>query len=104
MLESSDLLLLGLIALVYMYWSNSQLAKEWAMRAVRAYCQEMEVQMLDDYIVLHRLWFKRDASGAIRFWRSYLFEFTSTGERRYKGSIVTLGRRVLNIELDPYRM
>ena len=96
--------MLGIIALAYMYWSKSQQAKEWAWREVRAYCQKMEVQMLDDYIVLHRLWFKRDGGGVIRLWRSYLFEFASTGEMRYKGRIVTLGQRVLTIELDPYRM
>lgn len=60
--------------------------------------------MLDGYVALNKLRLKRDESGKIRIWRSFLFEFTSTGEERYDGQITLLGVKILSIQLDPHRI
>jgi hypothetical protein len=52
---------------------------------------------------LRDIWLKRDLRGSLRFWRSYQFEFTATGENRYRGRVVTLGQQILSIELDAHR-
>lgn len=95
---------LSLIILFGMYWWSAQGVKQIALRAAKLYCQKMDVQMLDDCIVLHRFWFKRDQRGTIRVWRSYLFEFASTGEVRYSGRVIVLGRRILAVQLQPHRI
>jgi hypothetical protein len=62
------------------------------------------VQLLDDSVVLRGFWLQRDPRGALRVRRSYLFEFTSTGNERYHGCTVMLGRRVETIQLAPHRL
>ena len=57
---------------------------------------------IDFGVGLHRLWFRRDEWGRIKFWRLYEFEFASGANARYKGRAITLGRRILDINLEPY--
>lgn len=104
MFEFSDLILISLFFAFYIYWSSAQRAKEIAFQATRSYCSKMEVQMLDGYVALNKLRLKRDEGGKVRVWRSFDFEFSSTGEERYNGQIRLLGQRILSIELDPYRI
>ena len=103
-IELSDLaIVLGLAVIVYWYW-RAYAVKEMVLRIVRKHCQEMNVQLLDDSVVLRGLWFKRDAHDALRVRRSYEFEFTSTGDERYHGSAVVLGLRLEAIQLEPHRL
>jgi len=104
MFHLSEVMWLGLMIVSAMYWWSAQGVKQIALRAARLHCQEMDVQMLDDCVVLHRFWFKRDASGTMRIWRSYLFEFASTGDARYYGRVILLGRRILAVQLEPHRI
>ncbi len=102
--ELSDVLWLGFFLAACGYWWQAQGIKQQALQAVKSHCQEMEVQLLDDGIVLRGFWLKKDRTGMLRVWRSYLFEFTSTGEQRYGGRIILLGRHVETVQLDPYRL
>lgn len=99
-----ELLLISLFIAGFIYWFNAQGVKEIAYRATRAYCQKMDLQMLDDYVALNAFWLKRDAQGRIHIWRAYQFEFTANGNDRYNGKIVMLGRRIEFIQTEPYRM
>ena len=99
----SDLILIGLFLAFYFYWSSAQRVKEIALQGAGSYCLKKELQMLDGYVALTKLRFKKDDRGKIRVWRSFAFEFTSTGEERYNGQITILGRKILSIELDPHR-
>ena len=92
------------VVLVCLYWYKAQGVKEIAVRAAKSYCEKIEVQMLDDCVALRRLWFKRDPQGRMQFWRSFSFEFTSTGEQRYNGEIVMLGTKILSIDSEPHRI
>jgi len=79
-------------------------AREIAFLSATVYCQKMNLLLLDHYVALNAQWLKRDADGAIKVWRSFQFEFSSTGDERYKGKVVMLGGKVVSIQLEPYRI
>ena len=78
--------------------------REIALLAAARHCRDMEVQLLDQSIGTRSLWLKRDKHGVPRVWRRYQFEFTSTGEQRYHGQVITLGRTVETVQLETHRM
>ena len=92
------------MCLAYGYWFNAQRAKEIALTTARDHCLAMEVQMLDDYVALSGIRLKRDELGKIQLRRSFLFEFSSTGNERYNGTVFILGRRIESIYMEPYRI
>lgn len=104
MLSATDLLWIPLAGLVYWYWASSQAVKELALAATRRHCAELELQLLDHTVALDKLSLRRDLDGRVRVWRCWQFEFSATGNDRYRGRSVTLGRRVVAIELQPHRM
>lgn len=86
-----------------LYWSSGMKAREIAFSAVKQYCNKMDLLLLDEYVALQGQWLKRDESGRFKAWRSYQFEFSSTGDERYIGKVIMLGRQVVSIQLAPYR-
>lgn len=98
-----DLILIALLLSAYLYWFNGQQVKERALKAVRTHCLNLEVQMLDEYVALNSIRLKRDSTGKMRLGRTFLFEFSSTGNERYNGVCIMLGRRVESIQMEPYR-
>ncbi|MGZ8173138.1 MULTISPECIES: DUF3301 domain-containing protein [Methylobacter] len=98
-----DLILIALLLGAYLYWFNGQQVKEVALKAVRANCLNLEVQMLDEYVALNSIRLKRDQAGKMRVRRIFLFEFSSTGNERYNGVCIMQGRRVESIQMEPYR-
>ena len=92
------------VVLLLWYWWSAQGIKERALKAARAHCEGMDIQLLDDSVVLRRLWFKRDGRGSFRVWRLFYFEFTATGEERYSGTVEMLGMAVVSLQLAPHRM
>ncbi len=98
-----DLILIALLLGAYLYWFNGQQAKEIALEAVRAHCLKLEVQMLDEYVALCSIRLRREQAGNIKLQRSFLFEFSSTGNERYNGVCMMLGTRVESIQMEPYR-
>jgi len=99
-----DLILIALLLSACLYWLNGQKVKETAFKAVRANCLAQEVQMLDEYVALKSVRLKRDRTGKIRLQRTFLFEFSSTGNERYNGTCIMLGRQVESIQMEPYRL
>ncbi len=99
-----DLILIALLSGAYLYWFNAQQVKESALKAVRAHCLNLEVQMLDEYVALNSIRLNRDPTGIMRVRRRFLFEFSSTGNERYNGVCIMLGQRVESIQMEPYRI
>jgi len=99
-----DLLLIALLLLIGSYWSSGTKAREIAFMAVAMHCKKMDVVLLDDYVALNAQWLKRDTDGKVKVWRSYEFEFSSTGAERYQGKVILLGRKVSTIQLEAYRI
>jgi len=99
-----NLVLLLLLGLGLWYWWDSLEAKEIAREAGRRACQQAELQFLDDTVIKRKAWLRRDERGRMQFCRLYFFEFTRSGEQRYLGRVVMLGKRVGEVELDAYRI
>lgn len=101
---TNHFILIALLVLGFIYWYHGQKVKEIAYQATQAYCQSVQVQMLDEYIAGNGLWLKRDKFGKLQLQRTFVFEFASTGERRYNGKITMLGEQVEAIVMEPYRV
>lgn len=99
-----DLFLIVLLLLLAYYWSSATKAREIAFSAAVIHCRKMDVLLLDDYAALTGQWLKRDELGKVKVWRSFQFEFSSTGEERYHGKVIMLGRKILSIQMEPYRV
>ena len=99
-----NLLLLSLFATGLSFWWNTLGIKPIALRAAQRHCDEMGIQLLDESIVIRRFKFKRDRMGGMRVWRSFSFEFSTTGDARYRGRVDVLGKRVVNVQLEPHRI
>jgi hypothetical protein len=84
------------------FWWQSDKVKATALRHVYQYCKQQSLQVLDQTMVLNGLWFQRNDDGAIQLRRRYVFEFTSTGEERYRGSVEISGNRLQRITLPPH--
>jgi hypothetical protein len=100
----NEIILICFMCLAFMYWFNAQKAKEIALGAARDHCHAMDVQMLDGYVALNGIWLKRDKLRKMQLRRSFLFEFSSTGNERYNGTVLMLGRRIESIDMEPYRI
>jgi hypothetical protein len=86
------------------YWSSAKIVQELAYQAVKQHCQSLRLLMLDDYVAFHSIFIQRDDHGRLRLLRSYRFEFSSTGNERYNGTIILSGRQFCKIQLEPYRI
>jgi hypothetical protein len=85
-------------------WADSLRAREHAVAAGRAACVRHGLQFLDDTVAFARLRLGRDEGGRLRLRRTYLFEFSDTGDNRRHGAIVMLGAQVEDLQLEPYRL
>jgi Protein of unknown function (DUF3301) len=85
-------------------WIDSLRAREHAIAAGRAACARYGVQLLDETVAFTRLRLGRDDRGRLRLRRTYVFEFSETGDNRRQGAIVMLGARLEDLQLEPYRL
>jgi hypothetical protein len=104
MFSPASLLGLGVIAAAALYLWRSGEYTDRARQLARAHCQQLGLQFLDDSMVITGLRPMRAAGGALLFRRSYQFEFASTGDRRYRGTLVLEGRQLRHIELEAYKL
>lgn len=97
----TELILLGLfLALAWLWWDSMQ-AREAAVAAARTACEAENLQFLDDTVGIASLRPARNVDGRLLLQRAYDFEFSDTGDNRVRGSVVTLGRRVIMLRLLP---
>ena len=104
MYQLGDVALWLAVAAAGAYWWQSHAIRELALAATRAHCKQFDVQLLDETVALRRVRLRRDRGGQMRLERTYQFEFASTGDERYRGWTVMLGRRALSIDLQPHRL
>ena len=101
---AEELLLGALVALAGWLYYDGIRVREHALRAGREYCRNVDLQLLDETVSRQRIALARDAAGQVRIRRSYGFEFTSDGERRYRGEITMLGTQVQGVQVDLHRL
>lgn len=102
MLISDFILLVILIAFIF-YWLDSIRAKEIATKNALIACKKELIEFLDDTVVIKKVRLRRDVKGKIAIYREYQFEFSSTGEFRYKGVVRLLGQFLIDVDLEPYQ-
>jgi len=100
--DLSNLLWLVPVGIVFHYLWQSGKFKGRAREIASRHCQQLSLQLLDQSMVITGYWPARNAYGTLVMRRTYEFEFTSTGKRRYKGIIVLLGMRLESIDLEAY--
>jgi hypothetical protein len=104
MFSLTKLLLLILAGVIAVYWWQSGLFKGRARELAAANCRQLGLQLLDQSMVITAIRPVRDSSGRIEFRRTYQFEFSSTGDRRYQGQLVMQAMRLESIELEAYKL
>ena len=91
----TELILLAVFAALGWLWWDSMQAREAAVGAARAACNAEGLQFLDDTVGIASIKPARNAEGRLLLQRAYDFEFSDNGDNRIRGSVVTLGRRVI---------
>lgn len=104
MFSLANLLVLILAGVLAVYWWQSGLFKGRARELAIAHCRQLDLQLLDQSMVITAIWPALSNSGKIEFRRTYQFEFSSIGDRRYQGQLVMQGLRLQSIELETYKL
>ncbi|RDH42929.1 DUF3301 domain-containing protein [Zooshikella ganghwensis] len=81
-------------------WLDGIQCKDIARAAGKRACDDLQLQLLDDTVANIKTRLSRNQQGSITLLRYYRFEFTQTGEHRYKGTVQLLGHRIKHIHLD----
>jgi hypothetical protein len=100
----SDVIWVALFIAIVGIWWHGQGVKAQALIKVKRYCEEHNLQLLDESLVIRKLWFGRTKNGALSFKRTYFFEFTSTGEYRYRATVIMLGYQLLEIDAQTHHL
>ncbi|HEB87214.1 MAG TPA: DUF3301 domain-containing protein [Gammaproteobacteria bacterium] len=98
----NSLMLVIMLCTIVFFWWDSVGVKEKAREAGRQHCDRAEVQFLDDTVEFVRLRIRRNYHGQLRFYRTYRFEFSSTGAARFQGTIYMLGRTPDKVQMQAY--
>ena len=93
-------LLVGFAA--WLFWRQLAI-RERALAHALMVCEKNDVQLLDQGIGFAGFKLHKGKRGGWNLWREYVFEFTSTGEQRYKGRVFFEGQTVVRTELDAFR-
>lgn len=99
-----DILLVAGFALLAWIFLDGMRVREIALRAGRDYCRNIGVQFLDETVSRQAFGLGRNREGAFRLKRVFGFEFTSDGERRYRGEITMIGSRVGGVNVELHRV
>ena len=100
----SDFILFFILLSLFLYWLDSIRAKEVATKQARKACKKIMLEFLDETVVIKKIRLRRNSLGRLVFYREYQFEFTSTGEYRYKGRVTLLGKQLIRAEMETYQM
>ena len=88
---------------VLFYWLDGIRAKENAITHAKAACKKVLIEFLDDTVLIKKVRLRRNTQGQLSIYREYEFEFSSTGEFRYKGRVRLLGKYLIDVEMEPYK-
>lgn len=82
------------------FWHDTLRARELAVSRSKQYCQDIQVQFLDESVAQISIRPGRSESGHFAFHRCYHFEFSPNGNERYNGSAFVIGGHLQSIQLD----
>ena len=96
----NELLFIALLTVVIWFWQDALRARELAVSRSRRFCQDMNIQFLDESVAMISLKPGRDRSGHFAFHRYYHFEFSIDGHNRFSGTAYVIGQYLQSIQLD----
>ena len=96
-----ELFVIGLLGAGAWFWLDSLKAREIGIDAARLACDQAGWQLLDDSVAGQGLRLARDADGRLRLRRSFVFEYSDTGDNRRRGSVTLLGHDVEILSIRP---
>jgi hypothetical protein len=100
----TELFVLLLTGSVVWFWLDSLKAREAGIVAARRACQREGVQLLDETVVGHGLRFARNDHGHVVLRRGFDFEYSVSGDDRYRGTVVIEGREVVLVDVSAHRL
>lgn len=92
--------IIAVIATLCAWLWRGQGVHERAVLATRRYCRSQDLEFLDHTVALRKLRLKKDRKDQLCIARTYQFEFTTTGEERYTGTILMMGRKPDSIDVS----
>ena len=95
------LILILLFLVAWFLWTGLR-CKELACEAGQTHCTRHNVQFLDHTVERRKLLLTKDHKNNPCWFRSFNFEFATTGEHRYEGQIEMYGQHLKSIKMDPY--
>ncbi len=97
----SLIILIVLFLIGWFLWSAVR-SKEIACKIGMRHCERLNIQFLDHTVERVQLRLTRDHRKNPCWYRTYQFEFATSGEHRYQGLIEMYGHHFKSITLDPY--
>lgn len=101
-IDLKTLTFLFLLGFAGWYCWLAMAVKEGAVQAAKRACEKADVLMLDQSVYLSGVGLERDPEGRLRIRRTFSFDFTATGERRYRGWVTLLGQRLKSVAFQPH--
>ena len=83
-----------------LFWYRLREMRRYALSLVRRYCDQHQIQLLNDTVSFKRLWLMTQPRLLIG--RCYEFEFTADTLHRHKGWLYLQGLKVDRIETETY--
>jgi hypothetical protein len=97
-------LLLFSVALAILYYFSAIRIRELAIMAAQKHCKQLDVQLLDQSVSLERVRLTKNIAHRLTIERKFGFEFTSTGDERYRGKLHMHGNRITDIAVQAHRI
>jgi Protein of unknown function (DUF3301) len=91
-----------LLVLLIWFWFEIFRAQEAVKAMGKKICSQFHLQLLDDTVTLTRMRLMRDDLGRWNWQRTYVFEFSDSGNNRKQGVIVIRGLAMEMLELPGY--
>ena len=102
MLSPIEVIIIIVIITGVTWWWRMHGIHDYALKYTTQHCDKLDIKLLDGYVALKKITFKRDINKKIRLANIYSFEFTITGEQRYTGTVTLFGYYIDSIDLPPY--
>jgi hypothetical protein len=96
-----EIISVAILGGLFWLWFDSTRVHEIAVAHARSQCQTEGVQFLDDTVSLASIKPSRDEEGRLALQRTYVFEYSDTGNDRKAGRVVMLGRDVRLLYIKP---
>lgn len=84
------------------FWLDGLRVREIAIAAVKQFCAEQGLQLLDGAVGFTSIRLERDRLGRLALARTYRFEFSDTGVNRLSGTVVMLGRQLGPMHVEAF--